>query len=167
MGGSSGGGFLSGDIARLEEAAKEKLKDANSDSVPHVFISFAFEDIDNINLLRGQAKNEFSELEFDDYSVKEAFNSANAEYIKSQIRKKIERASVTLIFLTAHSAKSSWVKWEVEESIAQGKGLVAVYKGDIQPTLPAALVKANAKVVKWKHSELIAAIEEARSKRKK
>jgi hypothetical protein len=43
--------------------------------VRHVFLSFVEEDLDRVNLFRGQAKRKNSELEFDDYSVKEAFDS--------------------------------------------------------------------------------------------
>ncbi len=40
MGGGSGGGISLGDLSRLQEAAKQKLKEASADSSPHVFISF-------------------------------------------------------------------------------------------------------------------------------
>jgi len=86
MGGSSGGSIPSDALRKLEETAKEKLKDADSVKDRHVFISFANEDMDDVNLLRGQAKNDKLDLKFDDYSVKEAFDSKNAEYIKRQIR---------------------------------------------------------------------------------
>ena len=45
------------------------------------FLSFVKEDINLVNLFRGQAKNERFDLEFDDYSIKEPFDSRNAEYI--------------------------------------------------------------------------------------
>lgn len=166
MGGSSGGGISLGDLAKLQEAAKQKLKEASVESSPHVFISFAYEDVDEVNLLRGQAKNENTDLQFDDYSVKEAFDSTNADYIKSQIREKIDRASVTVVYVSESSAKSKWVNWEIEESLKRGKGVVGVYKGDTPPTkLPPALAASQSKVVKWKHAELVTAIQEARNHR--
>lgn len=166
MGGSSGGGISLGDLAKLQEAAKQKLKDAAAESSPHVFISFAYEDIDEVNLLRGQAKNENTDLQFDDHSVKEAFDSQNADYIKRQIRDKIDRTSVTVVYLSENCATSKWVQWEIEESLKRGKGVIGVHKGDKSPaTLPPALVNAKCKIVKWEHAALVAAIHEARRNR--
>ena len=165
MGGSSGGGVSSSDLQKLMERAKQKLKEVSGGS-RHIFISFAYEDVDEVNLLRGQAKNENTDLQFDDYSVKEAFDSNNADYIKRQIREKIDKASVTLIYLSNSSAKSKWVNWEIEESIKRGKGVVGVFKGDTPPkSLPTAVKDNTIKVVKWSHSNLMQAIEEANNKK--
>ena len=85
MGGSLGSGFtLGSDLKSLEEKAKKELSSVKR----NVFISFAYEDIDNVNLLRGQAKNDQNDLEFADHSVKEPFNSENADYIKRKITEK-------------------------------------------------------------------------------
>src|SRR5208337_35489 len=108
MGYRSGGGISSETLRKLEETAKQKLKEAPGDVSRHVFISFANEDIDEVNLFRGQAKNENTDLEFDDYSVKDAFDSKDADYIKRQIRERIDKASVTVVFLSKHGARSAW-----------------------------------------------------------
>lgn len=167
MGGGSGGGISRSDMERLEKSAKQKLSEASSDAAGHVFISFANEDMDEVNLLRGQAKNEKTQLEFDDYSVKESYNSKNADYIKSQIRERIDRVSVTVVYLSANAAKSDWVNWEIEESIKRGKGVIGVYKGDAAPVaLPPAFKANGCKAVKWSHAELTQAIGNARDQRK-
>ena len=166
MGGSTGGGVPLGELRKLEDIAKQKLKEGSTDSSPHVFISFAHEDIDEVNLLRGQAKNDNTELQFDDYSVKEPFDSANAEYIKRQIREKIDKASVTAVYLSNNSANSPWVNWEIEESLKRGKGVIGVYKGDTPPTsLPSAFAENKCKAVRWSHEELQKAIADASKKR--
>jgi len=99
MGGSGGGGISSSHLKQLESKAKKSIKDAASIEGRHVFTSFAHEDLNDVNLLRGQAKNDKSDLVFDDYSVKEPFNSENADYIRQKIREKIERSSVTVVYL--------------------------------------------------------------------
>jgi len=162
MGGSGGGGISYSHLKQLEAKAKKSLQDAASSEGRHVFISFAHEDLNDVNLLRGQAKNEKSDLVFDDYSVKEPFDSENADYIRQKIREKIERTSVTVVYLTKDGASSSWVNWEIKESIKLGKGVVGMYKGDNPPSkLPAAIVDSGCKVVKWSHEELTKAIEHA------
>ena len=148
------------------DPAKQKLKEASEGVSRHIFISFANEDANDVNLLRGQAKNEQSELQFDDHSVKEAFNSKNAEYIQRQIREKIDRVSVTVVYLSENAAKSEWVNWEIEESLRRGKGVIGVYKGDTVPrALPKAFSQNKCKSVKWTHEGLARAIEEAAKKR--
>lgn len=166
MGGGGGGSIPSSDLRQLEEKAKQTLKSSSGDASRHLFISFAYEDVNEVNLLRGQAKNGNSDLQFDDYSVKEAFDSSNADYIKRQIRERIDRCSVTLVYISEHSATSKWVHWEIEESLRRGKGVRGVYAGDKPPAnLPPALVANGCKIVKWEHAALMKAIEEASQKR--
>ena len=166
MGGGSGGGLFSSDIRSLEDKVKQRLAEAKEDVSRHVFISFDHDDLDEVNLLRGQAKNDKTDLQFDDHSVKEPYDSTNADYIKRQIREKIDRASVTVVYVSENSATSKWVNWEIEESLKRGKGVVGVHKGDKPPaTLPPALVASKSKVVKWQHAALTAAIQEARRNR--
>jgi len=165
MGGGGGGSISRSDLDRLEKKAKETLKDAG-DTGCHVFISFAYEDEDEVNLLRGQAKNKNTDLEFDDFSLKQAVNSENEEYIKKRIRERIDRASVTAVYLTPDSAKSEWVDWEIRESLKRGKGIIGVYKGDAPPAqLPSAFKEYGLKTVKWSHQELMDAIAEAKKNR--
>jgi hypothetical protein len=165
MGGGGGGGIPSSDLKRLEEKAKQSLT-APDEAGCHVFISFAYEDEDEVNLLRGQAKNEKTELAFDDFSLKQAVNSENEDYIKQKIRERINRASVTAVYLTPDSAKSKWVDWEINESLKRGKGVIGVYKGDAPPAqLPAAFKTYGLKTVKWAHQDLMDAIADARKNR--
>jgi len=162
MGGGGGGDFPSSDVKSLEQKAKESLKAASTDTSRHVFISFAKEDVDEVNLLRAHAKNDKTDLQFDDHSVKEAYDSKNADYIKRQIREKIERASVTVVYLSSDSANSKWVDWEIQESLKMGKGVVGVHKGDKPPSvLPQSFKENKLKIVKWSHKELSRAIEKA------
>src|SRR5659263_263899 len=105
----------------------------------HVFLSFVEEDLNGANLFRGQAKNKNSNLEFDDYSVKVAYNSANAEYIRSQITEKIRSASVTICLIGQTTAASAWVAWEIQKSVALGNKVIGVrlYANVACPTPPA------------------------------
>lgn len=166
MGGGSGGGLFGSDIQSLEETVKKRLAEAKADSSRHVFISFDHEDLNEVNLLRGQSKNDKTDLQFDDHSVKEPYDSENADYIKRKIREKIDRCSVSAVYLSEKSATSKWVNWEIEESLKRGKGVIGVYKGDAPPAnKPPAFEKNGCKAVKWEHASLTKAIEEASTKR--
>ena len=75
MGGGGGGGWNQlGNISALEQKAREALAGGKR----NVFISFATEDMNEVNLLRAQAKNENNDIEFNDHSVRAPYDSERA-----------------------------------------------------------------------------------------
>lgn len=150
MGGGGGGGNRSlGDTSELEQRAKDILKRGETGR-RNVFISFAYEDLDAVNLLRGQAKNENSELEFNDFSVREAFESERAPYIQQKLRERINQCSTTVVYLSPDTVESKWVQWEVEKSIELGKRVIGTYSGDRPPSqLPNCIAENQIKIVAW------------------
>lgn len=157
MGGGGGGGrgLTPDELRDLEQRAKKAMKESGGAGKCNVFISFDSDDLNDVNMLRGQAKNENSDIEFNDWSLKEPFDSKKADYIKRGIRERIRQCSVTVIYLSERTADSKWVDWEIGESIAMGKGVVAMYKGDVPPThLPKAVTDNKVPVVPWGQKEL-------------
>ena len=160
MGGGGGWTPSRGELSDLEAMAKKAL--GESSGRRNVFISFASEDLNEVNLLRGQTENEHVPLDFNDHSVKEPIDSERAEYIKSKIRDKIDRASVTMVYLSEDSATSPWVDWEIRESLRKGKGVLGVHSGEAPPSrLPSAFQEHKLRVVPWNHKKLMSAIEAA------
>jgi len=145
MGGVGGGWSSLGDIRALEEKAKAALQGGKR----NVFISFATEDMDEVNLLRGQAKNEKSDIEFNDHSVQEPYESDRAEYIRRKIAERINRTSTTVVYLSKNTAQSKWVKWEVEKSLELGKRVIAIHTGDKFSGKKPSWLSADIKVVPW------------------
>lgn len=166
MGGGGSRGLSMRELEALEKIAKERIARAAQPEKRSVFISFAGEDLKEVNLLRGQAKKDDSELEFVDRSLKDPFDSKKAEYIRRGIRERIRQASVTVVFVSNSTAQSKWVNWEVEESIRQGKGVIAMHSGESPPTkLPDSINENKIKIVPWKHETLMKEIERAAKKR--
>ena len=160
-GGGKGGGLTAEQRNRLERQSKEIIEKVDEEVKRNVFISFDSDDLDEVNLLRGQAKNENSNIEFNDYSLKAPFNSENADYIKHGIRERIRQSSVTVVYLSDKTADSEWVDWEIRESLAMGKGVLAMHKGDTLPKrLPKAIIENNIKVLPWKQQLINEAIQE-------
>lgn len=158
-GGGRGRGLTPEETRKLSDVVSRTIREAGQ-AKKNVFISFAVEDANQVNLLRGQAKNENSEIEFNDWSLKAPFDSKNAEYIRRGIRERIKQSSVTVVFVSSNSTQSKWVDWEIRESARLGKKVVGMYSGEAPPkNLPAALKEARAKIVPWNHAELSAAIE--------
>ncbi|POQ01235.1 TIR domain-containing protein [Pseudomonas syringae] len=147
MGGSSSGGWSRlGDVKSLEQKAKAALNEGKR----NVFISFATEDMREVNLLRAHTKNDNNDLEFNDHSVKEAYDSDQADYIKRKISERINRCSVTVVFISDDTAQSKWVKWEVEKSLELGKKVVAVHSGEkFSGTEPQWVSEHGIKTVPW------------------
>lgn len=147
-GGSSGSWSRLGDIRSLEQKARAALQEGKR----NVFISFATEDMNEVNLLRAHAKNENSDIEFNDHSVREPYDSERAAYIKQKITERINRASVTVVYLSDSTARSQWVRWEVEKSISLGKKVVAVHpEGKAPAHLPQWITQSEIKVVPWRN----------------
>jgi glycerophosphoryl diester phosphodiesterase len=149
--GSGGGGPSSiGDIQSLIDRAKKELREGEKQGRKNVFISFAYEDIDEINLLRAQAKNEKSPIEFNDWSVSESIDSDRAPYIKQKIKERIEQSSLTVVYLSDKTAKSPWVDWEIEESVNRGKRVIGVFSGESPPPrLPSAIKRNKINCIPW------------------
>jgi hypothetical protein len=130
-----------------------------------IFLSFVQEDLDLVNLFRGQAKNEDSTLEFSDYSVREPFDSSNADYIRRQIRELIRGVSATVALLGHTTVTSKWVDWEIRTSSELGKGVVGVrLHSSSRDSIPAALTAAKAEIVDWNAKTIVQAIERAAKK---
>lgn len=167
MGGGPSGRYIrKTELDELEREAKDRLIRASQPKRRNVFISFAQEDLMRINALRAQAKTEASTLDFIDRSLDKPFNSKDAEYIKRGLRDRIKQASVTLCFVSEDTAKSDWVKWEVEESLKMGKGVIAMYQGDKPPkNTPEFLKEHGIKMVPWNHQVLAKEIDKSAENR--
>lgn len=147
---------------RLEDVAKRAFREGLEPKKRNVFISFVEEDLAEVNLLRGQAKNENSNLEFNDWSLKQPFDSENAEYIRRGIRDRIKQSSVTVCYLTENTVKSKWVDWEIRESIKLGKGVVCMHKGETPPrNLPPAIKDLGITPIPWSQEAITEAINRA------
>jgi hypothetical protein len=150
MGGGGGGSSSIGNIQSLVDRAKQELRKSEQGERRNVFISFAYEDINEVNLLRAHSKNENSPIEFNDWSVSEPINSERAPYLKQKIAERIEQSSLTVVFLSNSTAKSGWVDWEIEESVRRGKTVLGVYPQDSKPkSFPDSIKTHKIKCVSW------------------
>jgi hypothetical protein len=120
-----------------------------------VFFSFLGEDSNRVQGLRLLALTPNYDLEFYDESVRVPFNSQNAEYIKSKIREKISRTTVTVCLISEETGNSSWVNWEIEESIKKGNKIIAMaLKGVDRAVLPPSIKRLSLPFHAWNPSAL-------------
>lgn len=115
-----------------------------------VFLSFIAEDVNKVRGLRLLAANPGYDLEFYDESVRTPFDSTNSEYIRSKIREKIRRSSVTVLLVSEDTHKSRWVAWELEESHRQGNRIVVMaLKGVASAVLPSFVTAQGLEFHAW------------------
>lgn len=111
----------------------------------NVFLSFAMEDRDRVELFRGQARNNRLDLEFRDYSIKEPFDyqwKTNCERI-------LRMCAATICLVGYDTYKSDAVDWEIKKTVELGKGLMAVRVVPSIVLLPPALTKFRVTPVPW------------------
>jgi hypothetical protein len=121
-----------------------------------VLISFRHEDKPQVNGLRLLAANDKFDIEFYDESLQVAIDSDNAKYIKSKIKEKIDRTSVTVCMLSALTHTSTWVNWELETSYARGNKIICMgFKdGPDRLTLPPLVKQLELGWHLWDHEQL-------------
>lgn len=119
------------------------------------FLSFVEEDLNVVNLFRGQAKNENSDLEFADYSIKEPFDSTNADYIARGITDQLRLVSLTVCLYGPTTYTSKWVDWELRKSVELGKPIMGVclYGDGRVRYYPAAL--EGRRTVNWNVQDIV------------
>jgi hypothetical protein len=92
------------------------------------FFSFDYdEDVWRAGVVRNSGAIGKGDIEFIDGSLWENAKPKGSAAIKKLIDDALARASVTAVLIGAKTASSSWVKYEITESIKLGKGLFGVH----------------------------------------
>ncbi len=93
-----------------------------------VFVAFAIEDERQRDLLVGQSLHTATPFEFIDMSVKEPYDEA----WKERVRTRIKRSDGLIALVSSSSLNSSGQKWEISCAKEEGKKVLAIwaYKED-------------------------------------
>lgn len=99
-----------------------------------IFISFAIEDENLRDFLRGQSRNTNSPFEFVDMSVKQPWDSQ----WKTKCRTRIRGCDGMISIITSNTKKADGQIWEMNCAIDEGIPLLAIYgnKDHIGATIP-------------------------------
>ncbi|MFW6196248.1 MAG: TIR domain-containing protein [Thermoplasmatota archaeon] len=142
------------EVDELEDIARREVEEERQPR-KRAFLSFRSEDLDKVNLFRGQARNSTSNLDFIDYSLKTPFDSEDADYIRQGIRSRIKNSSVTIVLIGENAHQSEWVNWEVRESINQGNDVIGVkIERDKDVKIPEAIEEHDVEVMEWNQEEI-------------
>lgn len=93
-----------------------------------IFIAFAIEDERQRDFLKGQSLHPRAPFEFIDMSVKEPYDSAWKERVRTRIR----RSNGVIVLVSKNSLLSSGQKWEIACAKEEGKKIRGIwaYKDD-------------------------------------
>ena len=91
-----------------------------------IFISFDHDDTDQVNGFLG-LRNIMDGFEFYNHKLDREVQSDSSQYVMRVIREKyISPSSVTVVLIGDQTSNSAWVKWEIQESLRQKKGLLGI-----------------------------------------
>lgn len=116
---------------------------------PRAFISFEMEDRWARDFLVQHGKDKRNDIEFVDYSVQNAFDSA----WKTQCRERIARTKGTVVLIGPTTYKSEAVLWEIQETVAQKHYMFGIQVNrDATHVVPNGLPSNN--VIRWDFDQI-------------
>lgn len=110
-----------------------------------IFVSFAKEDINLRDLLKGQAKNENSPFEYVDMSVKEPWDNA----WKTNCRTKIKGCDGMIAIITGNTKNADGQVWEIKCAKEENVPVIGILGYDDQKNVPIPSECGNVKLVDW------------------
>ena len=109
-----------------------------------IFISFAIEDEQYRDLLKGQALNTTSPFTYTDTSAKQAWDSK----WKTNCRTRIKGCDGVIALISTHTRNADGAKWEMQCAIDEGIPMIGVHiHKDDKGQVPTQL--SSKKVVNW------------------
>ena len=109
-----------------------------------IFISFAIEDANYRDLLRGQAKNEDSPFEFTDMSAKDAWDTK----WKTNCRERIKGCDGVIALISKSTRLADGAKWEMQCANEEGIPMLGVHiHSDDKGQIPSEL--EGHRVINW------------------
>ena len=100
-----------------------------------VFFSFKYDDVWEANVIRNSwafaSAQDREAFGFVDKAEREQLKRQGDAAIVRWIRAQMTGTSVTVVLMGAHTCESRWVKFEIEESIREGKGLLGIRTHEI------------------------------------
>ena len=97
-----------------------------------VFFSFEYEDVWRANVVRNSWVTHGTSVPFWDAADLEKVKKQSEAAIRRWIDGQLKGTSVTAVLVGANTCDSEWVKYEIEQSIERGNGLLQIDIGFIE-----------------------------------
>ena len=92
-----------------------------------VFFSFDWQDHWVVNQIRNISSFNTINDKFQDYADIEKIKRSTDDSIKKWINSQLDGASVTCVLIGQNTSQSKWVKYEIERSQEQRKGILGIF----------------------------------------
>jgi len=136
----------------------------------NLFISFAGEDVEQLESFRALAKNPQHRLKFHDRSQVEPVtdkvgtplpyppNDKRAAAVREEIKKLLDKATRMVILVGETTHESQWVNWEIRTFFdkkkkllgkTEGRLIVMRFKGHRKAKLPKAVLNLGIRAINW------------------
>lgn len=132
-----------------------------ADTTKNIFISHIHEDDSKLQDLKQLLSSRGYDIRDGSINSDKPNNATSEPYIKSEIlAPRIRWASAVLVLISPGTHESTWVNWEIEYAVSQGKCVVGVWDhGAADCDVPDSLEKYASAVVGWQADRIIAALE--------
>ena len=106
-----------------------------------IFISFDHDDAQQVSGFMG-LRNIIDDFDFYNHKLDRRIDSADTSYVCRIIKDEyISPASVAVVLIGNNTAKSDWVRWEIETSRALGKGILGIRLKDALGDIPVGIAQ--------------------------
>lgn len=151
MGGGGGGPTRIDNLDSLLKKASTELERGLNEHVDDrqiILVCYTLEDTSDINKIKVLSKDASLNLDFDELSLRVAFDNERARFIKKKILEKITRYSSLIVHISEYTNTSRWIKWQVEQGKSAGKNIFGAFCGVKQPRRPEFL-DSSIEIMPW------------------
>ena len=110
-----------------------------------IFISFAIEDSNLRDFMKGQARNEYSPFEFIDMSVKKPWDSQ----WKTNCRTRIKGCDGVISIITSNTKTANGQIWEMKCAIEENIPIIGIYGSSNHYGLTIPWECGNVRIIDW------------------
>lgn len=123
-----------------------------------IFISHSWDHVDDLMSLRNLLKQRgYFNVEFEEVPPHDPIDSQNATYVKYRVSQRISNSDVVIGLAGMYASYSSWMEWELNQAIQQGKPILGVIPWGQERVSETVRSKAN-KIVRWNTESIVDAI---------
>lgn len=94
-----------------------------------IFFSFKYDDVFKVEQIRNsrKLKSDYNNIGFFDKAQREKIKKNSEQEIKKWIDKQLFGTTITIVLIGPRTSISKFVRYEIEESIKRGNGLLGIY----------------------------------------
>jgi hypothetical protein len=123
-----------------------------------IFISHSWDYVDDLMRLRNLLNQRgYFNVEFEEVPPHDPIDSVNAAYVRYRISQRIRESDVVIGLAGMYASYSSWMEWELNQAISQGKPILGVIPWGQERVSETVRSKADA-IVRWNTESIVAAI---------